>query len=320
MPCACGIIGSQTICHDTALVGKRSLWTTPCPVWAVATPWCDIMSFGIFTASVLQEVCKDVALEPPLKPLSGEQLRRSANATQETRLDISARGFWGDRFSRSLFDVRVFHPNAPSAIQAPLASQYAKHERSKRREYEQRVCDVEGAGFVPLVFSSTGGMGPASATTFKRLADLLSEKLDCPYAAMLNWLRCRVLFALLRSAVTSLRGSRRHLHLPQIQPLLALTESRLSKSRWSHAYDYSVQQVFFPIAKYFFVLGLTDHWIYQTVLPRWHSDFGVFRSLFSLFSILFPFLLIPMSNIRILVYSSSRLSVFVFFFLYSVLK
>ena len=158
----------------------------------------------------------------------------------------------------------MFHPNAPSAIQAPLASQYAKHERSKRREYEQRVRDVEGASFVPLVFSSTGGMGPACATTFKRLADLLSdhEKLDCPYAAMLNWLRCRVSFALLRSAVTSLRGSRRRLHLPQIQPLLALTESRLSKSRSSHAYDYSVQQVFFLIAKYiyfFFVLGLTDH-------------------------------------------------------------
>ena len=46
-----------------------------------------------FTASVLQEVCKDVALEPPLQPLSGEQLRRFANATQEARLYISARGF-----------------------------------------------------------------------------------------------------------------------------------------------------------------------------------------------------------------------------------
>ena len=61
-----------------------------------------------FTASVLQEVCKDVALEPPLQPLgvgqslkklkytsinqSKKQLRRSANATQEARLDISVRG------------------------------------------------------------------------------------------------------------------------------------------------------------------------------------------------------------------------------------
>ena len=59
-------------------------------------------------------------------------------------LDISARGFWGDRFSRSLFDVRVFHPNAPSAITTSLASQHSKHERSKRRQYEQRVREVEG--------------------------------------------------------------------------------------------------------------------------------------------------------------------------------
>ena len=96
----------------------------------------------------------------PMKPC--------VNATQEARLDvISARGFWGDRFSRSLFDAGVFHPTAQSAIQAPLASQYAKHERSKRREYEQWVCDVEGASFAPLAFSSTGGMGHACATTFK---------------------------------------------------------------------------------------------------------------------------------------------------------
>ena len=198
-----------------------------------------------FTTSVLQEVFKDVEVEPPLQPLSGEQLRWSANTTQEACLDISAGGFWGDRFSWSLFDVRVFHPNTPSAIQAPLVSQYAKHERSKRQSMSSGVRHVKGASFVPQVFSSTGGMGPACAATFKHLADLLSEKLDCPYAAMLNWLRCRVSFTLLRSAVTSLRSLRRRLHLPAIQPLLALNESRLSKSQWFHAYDYPVQQVFF---------------------------------------------------------------------------
>ena len=69
-----------------------------------------------FTASVMQEVCHDVALEPPLQPLDGELLPSNANVTKEARLDISARGFWGDHFYRSLFDVRVFHLNAPSAM------------------------------------------------------------------------------------------------------------------------------------------------------------------------------------------------------------
>ena len=85
-----------------------------------------------FTDSVLQEVCDDVALEP----LDGELLPTNANVTKEARLDISALGFFGDRFSRSLFDLRVFHPNAPSAITTSLASQHSKHERSKRRQYE----------------------------------------------------------------------------------------------------------------------------------------------------------------------------------------
>ena len=77
--------------------------------------------FRDLTATILNEVCHDVELEPPLEPLRGEQLSRS-NTSDEARLDIHARGFWGNRFTRTLFDVRVFHPNAPSARASSLAS------------------------------------------------------------------------------------------------------------------------------------------------------------------------------------------------------
>ena len=179
------------------------------------------------TASLPTEVCYDVAIEPSLQPLSGEQLQ-STVTTAEARLDISACGFWGGRFTKTLFDVRVFHRNAPSARTASLTSQYSKHERSKRRQYEQGVREVEGASFVPLVFSTAGGMGPACSTTFKRLANMLSEKSNCSYASMMNWLRCRSSFALLRSAITSLRGSRNRLKVANVQPVLALADSHIS--------------------------------------------------------------------------------------------
>ena len=111
------------------------------------------------TASLLSEVCHDVGVEPLLQPLSGEILAgRSANVSPEARLDISARGFWENRFSRTLFDERVFHPNASSVRMVPLSSQYTRHERMKRREYEQRVREIDGCSFVPLIFSSAGGM------------------------------------------------------------------------------------------------------------------------------------------------------------------
>ena len=180
------------------------------------------------TASLLEQVCQDVTLEPPLQPLSGEQLS-STNLAPEARLDVHARGFWGNhRFSRTFFDVRVFHPNAPSARTSSLASQYRKHERCKRRQYDQRVREVEGGSFVPLIFSTAGGMGPACSTTYKRLASMLAEKNNLPYSSMMNWLRCRLSFALLRSALTSLRGSRRRLPVLHCQPVLALAEGHLS--------------------------------------------------------------------------------------------
>ena len=87
-----------------------------------------------FTASVMQEVCHDidVALEPPLQPLDGELLSSNANVTKEARLDISARGFWGDHFSRSLFDVRVFHPNAPGLCNYDVACEPALQTRTQQ--------------------------------------------------------------------------------------------------------------------------------------------------------------------------------------------
>ena len=96
-----------------------------------------------------------------------------------------------------------------------------RHEKEKRRRYEQRVKDVEGATFVPLVFSTAGGMGRSSSVTFKRIAALLAEKTGLSYAATINVVRCRLSFALLRSAITALRGSRRRRVLRGVCRLLA---------------------------------------------------------------------------------------------------
>ena len=40
-------------------------------------------------------------------------------------------------------------------------------------------------------------MGRAATTFFKRLASMVAEKRYLPYAAILNWIRCRLSFALL---------------------------------------------------------------------------------------------------------------------------
>ena len=86
-----------------------------------------------------------------------------------------ARGFWGRRQS-AFFDVRVFHPNARSYRNSNISAVYRRQEMMKKREYSDRVREVELASFTPLVFSTTGGMGREGNVFYKRLASLLADK------------------------------------------------------------------------------------------------------------------------------------------------
>ena len=157
----------------------------------------------------MTEVCHNVCTEPPLQPLLGEILSRATATTEvEAHLDISAQGFWGNRYQRAFFDVRVFNPNAPTYRKLQLTSAYRRQEREKQLKYEQRIREVELGSFTPLVFSTSGGMSKSTTVAYKRLASLLANKKDQPYSTVVAWLRCHLSFSLLRSAITCLRGAR----------------------------------------------------------------------------------------------------------------
>ena len=90
-----------------------------------------------------------------------------------------------------------------------LARSYVRQEKVKRRSYEQRIRDVEHASFVPAMFSTTGCMGKHATALYKRIASILAEKTGEKYSAVMAAIRCRISFALLRSTIMCLKGSRR---------------------------------------------------------------------------------------------------------------
>ena len=98
-----------------------------------------------------------------------------------------------------------FNSVAPNQIvMAPFHPYIAS--TSKKRErimISDRVREVGHATFTPLVLSTTGEMGRA-ATFYKRLASMVAEKRDAPYAVTLNWIRCQLNFALLRGSIMSM--------------------------------------------------------------------------------------------------------------------
>ena len=99
------------------------------------------------------------------------------------RLNVALYGLWGGRFEKAFVDVRIFNPSAQSNAHGPLSSVYRKPEQEKRKQYD-RVREVEHSKFTPLV---------------------LSTKRNVPYAVTLNWIQCRLGFALLRASIMSIR-------------------------------------------------------------------------------------------------------------------
>ena len=98
-------------------------------------------------------------IEPRLNYISGENFEyRTANTSQEARLDISARGVW-TKYQRAFFEVRVFDPLAKRYKVESLEQSYRSNENEKKRFYNERVLEVENGTFNPLVFSVYGGMG-----------------------------------------------------------------------------------------------------------------------------------------------------------------
>ena len=166
------------------------------------------------TADFLTEVCNNVGTEPALQSLSQEELKhKTANREDGARLDVVAESFWGQDRQRAFFDVWVFNLMAQSHRNTPLAQCYRLNEQ-KKRVYDEQVREVEHGTFSPLVFSTSGGMGPIATVVYRRIASLIAEKQQQPYSWTLFWLRCKLSFSLLRSAIMCLRGARSSFHHP----------------------------------------------------------------------------------------------------------
>jgi hypothetical protein len=162
----------------------------------------------VFYDTFKQAGYKDVVWEPELQALEGETLKyKTANKDEEARSDVSVLGFWS-RLRRAFFDISAFSPFALSYRGKSLSSCFAMHEKRKRREYEERIRNVEHGDFSPLIVSTTGGIGTQGSMIIKRLSATLAETRNQHPSMVTGWLRCRLSFAILRSAIVCLRGSR----------------------------------------------------------------------------------------------------------------
>ena len=104
-------------------------------------------------AEMLRMVCNDVEVEPVLQEVTGETINHGANKAPDACLDIHARGFW-ERKRSAFFDVQVCHPNAESYKDLTPKQIYKEHVNERKRQYVERVMEIEQGTFTPLVFTT----------------------------------------------------------------------------------------------------------------------------------------------------------------------
>ena len=57
-----------------------------------------------------------------------------------------------------------------------LSKAYEIKEREKKRQYNERILEVEHGSFTPLIMTALGGMGREASKCYSRLSESIAEK------------------------------------------------------------------------------------------------------------------------------------------------
>ena len=120
-------------------------------------------------------------------------------------MDVSGVVVWGP-YEKTFLDIRVMHPNAPR--NKSIDQLYTDHENQKKNLYLERVLQIEKGSFTPIVLSTYGGFAPEAEMHQRRIATLIAEKRNECYADVINHIRTRMSFSLMKSILIAARGVR----------------------------------------------------------------------------------------------------------------
>ena len=160
-----------------------------------------------FEVNLLSQVCTDVEKEPPLQPITEEVITGARG--DGAHPDVRARGFWR-RAQNTFFDVRLTNVNFPSQRHLSTEKVLTNHEAEKKRDYNDRIMSIEHGTFTPLVFALNGVMSPECEKFHQHLASKIADKTQQRYSSVINLIRAKLSFMVLRACLVCVRGSRPH--------------------------------------------------------------------------------------------------------------
>ena len=116
-----------------------------------------------------------MVIEQLLTPLTGEELPKFSNTSNQARADVSARGLWING-QTAFCDARVSNSLARWHLHHSHPAVQKKNENEKKREYNHRILQLEHGSFTPLVFSCFGGMSRECRSFFSHTPERLANR------------------------------------------------------------------------------------------------------------------------------------------------
>ena len=152
--------------------------------------------------------------------------------SDEARDDIAARSFWVTG-QMVFFHMRVFNPIAKRYVHMETSKAYQLNEKEKKKNYNERILEVEHGSFMPICISAYGGIEKEGSKFYNRLAELLVKKKNQQLSVMTSWIRRKLIFHLINSICMCIRGSRRVFQtnlvgsVQLVDPVIAEASSRI---------------------------------------------------------------------------------------------
>ena len=87
---------------------------------------------------------------------------------------------------RAFFDVRVFNPLAKSHPNQKLNAGFTASENEKKRQYNQRVIEIEPGSFTPLLLTPYGGGAREAERFIAELAAKNVKKKKLEYSSTMH--------------------------------------------------------------------------------------------------------------------------------------
>ena len=128
------------------------------------------------------------------------------NNKDEERGDLLIRGFWSPA-TDLIVDVRITDLDCKSYRKTSPEKAIARQEKEKKDKYLSACLDRR-KHFTPFVVSADGLKGKEAHALLRRIAAMLAEKWQQPYAEVCGYVNARMSIAIIRATHLCIRGSR----------------------------------------------------------------------------------------------------------------